>query len=169
MKSRRSGFSATCPPDFFLHHRAGRIVAGGNLPWNEVYGLRPVALISENLARELWGSPSAAVGKRFRRYIGFPWQEVIGVVQDVRENGLQEPAPLTVYWPTFDPGFGPFPRNAQRAVTFAIRSDRAGTEGFLNQVRQAVWSGQFEPARGGDADHAGVLRSNPSRELRSRW
>ena len=27
-----------------------------------------------------------------------------------------------------------------RAVTFVIRSERAGTEGFLNQVRQAVWS-----------------------------
>jgi ABC-type antimicrobial peptide transport system permease subunit len=27
-----------------------------------------------------------------------------------------------------------------RTVTFAIRSDRAGTEGFLNEIRQAVWS-----------------------------
>jgi ABC-type antimicrobial peptide transport system permease subunit len=25
-------------------------------------------------------------------------------------------------------------------VTFVVRSDRAGTEGFLNEVRQAVWS-----------------------------
>jgi ABC-type antimicrobial peptide transport system permease subunit len=29
--------------------------------------------------------------------------------------------------------------NTIRAATFAIRSDRAGTESFLNQVRQAVW------------------------------
>ena len=36
--------------------------------------------------------------------------------------------------------FGPSPLDAIRAVTFAIRSDRTGTEGFLNQVRQAVWS-----------------------------
>ncbi len=34
----------------------------------------------------------------------------------------------------------PTPLNVARAVTFVIRSDRAGTEGFLNQVRQAVWS-----------------------------
>jgi ABC-type antimicrobial peptide transport system permease subunit len=27
-----------------------------------------------------------------------------------------------------------------RTVTFAIRSERAGTEGFLKQVQQAVWS-----------------------------
>ena len=30
--------------------------------------------------------------------------------------------------------------NAIRGVTFIVRSERAGTEGFLNQVRQAVWS-----------------------------
>jgi ABC-type antimicrobial peptide transport system permease subunit len=30
--------------------------------------------------------------------------------------------------------------NAIRQVTFIIRSERAGTEAFLNQVRQAVWS-----------------------------
>src|SRR4029450_9026345 len=30
--------------------------------------------------------------------------------------------------------------SAIRGVTFIVRSDRAGTEGFLNQVRQAVWS-----------------------------
>jgi ABC-type antimicrobial peptide transport system permease subunit len=30
--------------------------------------------------------------------------------------------------------------NAIREVTFIIRSERAGTEGFLNQVQQAVWS-----------------------------
>jgi ABC-type antimicrobial peptide transport system permease subunit len=30
--------------------------------------------------------------------------------------------------------------NAIRQVTFVVRSPRTGTEGFLNQVRQAVWS-----------------------------
>jgi ABC-type antimicrobial peptide transport system permease subunit len=30
--------------------------------------------------------------------------------------------------------------NAIRGVTFVVRSERAGTEGFLNQIRQAVWS-----------------------------
>jgi ABC-type antimicrobial peptide transport system permease subunit len=30
--------------------------------------------------------------------------------------------------------------DAPRSVTFAIRSDRAGTENFLHQVQQAVWS-----------------------------
>ena len=119
----------------FLHTTGARLVAGRELTWTDVYGLRPMVMISENLAREFWGTPSAAVGKRLRQYPSTPWQEVIGVVQDVRQNGIQEKAPEIVYWPALR-------RNSSvaRAVTFVIRSERAGTEGFLNQVRQAVWS-----------------------------
>jgi ABC-type antimicrobial peptide transport system permease subunit len=36
--------------------------------------------------------------------------------------------------------FGRNTADTVRTVTFVIRSDRAGTEGFLNEVRQAVWS-----------------------------
>jgi predicted permease len=127
-------------PGFF--HTAGtRIVAGRDLTWTEVYGRRPVAMVSENLARELWGTPSAAVGKRIREFPQMPWQEVIGVVQDVRENGVHEKAPGIVYWASIKENlYGPSPLNAVRAVTFVVRSDRAGTEGFLKQIRQAVWS-----------------------------
>jgi ABC-type antimicrobial peptide transport system permease subunit len=97
--------------------------------------------VSENLARELWGSPSVALGKRIREFPKMPWLEVIGVVQDVFENGVQEKAPEIVYWPPLTHSFfDRAPDNAIATVTFVIRSDRTGTEGFLNQVRQAVWS-----------------------------
>jgi predicted permease len=127
-------------PGFF--NTAGtRIVAGRDLTWTEVYGLRPVGMVSENLARELWGTPAAAVGKRFREFPSMPWHEVVGVVEDVHENGVHEKAPAIVYWPSMMHDlYGPRSFDAVRTVTFAIRSNRAGTEGFLNEVRQAVWS-----------------------------
>jgi predicted permease len=127
-------------PEFF--HTAGtRIVAGRDMTWTDVYGLRPVVMLSDNLARELWGSPSAALGKRIREFPSMPWHEVIGVIQDVPENGVQANAPEIVYWPPIGPHvFGPAPLNALRTVTFVIRSDRAGTQSFLNQIQQAVWS-----------------------------
>ena len=60
-----------------------------------------------------------------------PWSEVIGVIQDVRENGVQEKAPEIVYWPTMMPNlYGPGALGAMFTATFAIRSSRAGTEGF---------------------------------------
>jgi predicted permease len=123
----------------FLQTAGTRIIAGRELAWTEVYGRRPVVMVSENLAREMWGAPSAAIGKRLREFPSMPWHEVIGVVQDVCENGVQEKAPGIVYWSSLmgishDAGY------AWRTVTFVIRSERAGTQAFLNEVRQAVWS-----------------------------
>jgi predicted permease len=127
-------------PDFF--RTAGtRIVAGRGLTWTEVYRLRPVVMVSENLAREMWGTPSAAIGKQLREFPSMPWHEVIGVIEDVRENGVQEKAPETVYWPSLTRDlYGPGNLDAVRTVTFLIRSERAGSAGFLKEVRQAVWS-----------------------------
>ena len=128
-------------PSYF--HTAGtRLVAGRDLSWTEIYSLRPVAIVSESFARESWGTPSAAIGKRIRQLPSNPWQEVIGVVEDVRHNGVDEKAPVIIYWPAMrtDP-YNPTPTvDAERSITFAIRSDRAGTESFLSEVQQAVWS-----------------------------
>jgi predicted permease len=126
----------------FLHTMGTRLISGREFSWTDLYDLLPVVMVSENLAREFWGTPSAAVGKRLREYPGMPWQEVIGVVQNVRQNGIQEKAPDIVYWPALMRN--PFVPNGglmvTRAVTFVIRSQRAGTEELLNEVRQAVWS-----------------------------
>ena len=111
------------------------------MTWSEVYGLQSKVMVSENLAHEMWGSPSAAIGKRLREFPKMPWHEVIGVVQDVREKGVQETAPEIVYWsPLKENLFGPGPAQAVRTATFAIRSARAGTQSFLSEVRNAVWS-----------------------------
>ena len=118
-----------------------KLVAGREMTWSEVYGLRPVVMVSENLAREMWGTPSAAIGKRLREFPRMPWHEVVGVVQDVPEKGVPDPAPEIVYWPPLmENAFGPGPAQATRTVTFVIRSDRAGTESFLAEVRAAVQS-----------------------------
>jgi predicted permease len=125
-----------------LFHTAGtRVIAGREYTWIDLDRRRPVVMVSENLARELWGTPSAAVGKRIQTGRRAPFREVIGVVQDVRDNGVHNPAPATVYWPSM--GESPYQAGQTtitRTVTFVVRSARAGTEGFLNEVRQAVWS-----------------------------
>jgi predicted permease len=119
-----------------------RMVAGRDLTWTEVYDLRPVAIVSENFARESWGSASAAVGKRIHQFDSMPWVEVIGVAEDVRHNGVDEKAPAIIYWPAMiNSPYTPKPQiDPPRYVTFAIRSDRAGTESFVREIQQAVWS-----------------------------
>jgi hypothetical protein len=91
-------------------------------------------MISKTLAREMWSTSAAAIEKYVREFLTTRWYEVIGVVQDVHEKGVQERAPETVYWPSLMTNlYGPRPLGAIRTVTLAIRSDRAGTEGFLNE------------------------------------
>lgn len=128
-----------------LFRTAGtRIVAGRDLKWTDVYEYHPVALVSENLATQLWGSAAAAIGKRIRG--GFngetPWREVIGVVQDTHDNGLQEPAPTTVYWPPYMKDFYPpgVADYVQRVMTIVARTPQAGTQALIGQIQRAVWS-----------------------------
>jgi predicted permease len=118
----------------FFQTLGTRLIAGRAFTWTDLYDRRPVLMVSASLARELWGTELNAVGKRINS-IGPPWREVIGVVQDIYENGVHEPAPATVYWPSLGERV-----NVARLATFVIRSDSAGTENFLNQVRQSVWS-----------------------------
>jgi predicted permease len=127
-------------PGYF--HTAGtRLIAGRDFSWAEVYNVRPIGILSEGLARELWGSPQAAIGKRFHEYPSQPWHEVVGVVQDVRENGVDQMSPATVYWPSLmGDTSAPEKLGAWRTVYFAIRSNRAGTQTFINEMQQAVWS-----------------------------
>jgi ABC-type antimicrobial peptide transport system permease subunit len=99
-------------------------------------------MVSEAFAREEWGSPVAAMGKHLRQFPKMPWQEVIGVVQDVRFDGVDQKAPAIVYWGAMIQNpYTPKPTiGVEQSVTFAVHSANAGTEAFLNEVQQAVWS-----------------------------
>jgi predicted permease len=116
------------------------LVAGRDYSWADLYEYRPVVLVSERMARELWGEPTAALGKRLRSLASEPWREVIGVVGDVREDGLREPVPQIVYWPVLTREGSPPGAAVWRSVVFAIRSSRAGTEELNRELQAAVWS-----------------------------
>jgi predicted permease len=118
-----------------------RLIAGRDLTWTDVHDLTPVAMVSENLARELWDEPAAALGARIRVVGDTPWREVVGVVQDVRENGVQESAPAIVYWPPIAANFYAVqPWYLQRNVTIVARSSLAGRPALVEQIQRAVWS-----------------------------
>jgi predicted permease len=119
------------------------LIAGRDFTWSDVHGTRDLAIVSENLARELWGSANAALGQFIQEYYDkeSPWREVIGVTGNVHDDGMHRNPPTTVYYPVqpFQRIFGLAGYQARR-VTFAVRSDRAGMPDFLDQVRDAVSS-----------------------------
>ena len=117
-----------------------RLIAGREMTWAETYRRLPVALISENMARELWNDPRVAIGKRIRASTKDDWFEVVGVVADLRDNGIDQKPPSIVYWPMLLTNFEGNPSVVKRNVTFVIRTPRAGSAGLLGEIRQAIWA-----------------------------
>jgi len=116
------------------------LVAGRDLSWTDLYQKLPVAIISENFAREYWNNPANAIGKRIRVGTTDDWREVVGVVADVHDDGVNKEASSSVYWPLIMDRFEGNSTTVRRGVAFAVRSPRAGSESFLKEVREAVWS-----------------------------
>jgi putative ABC transport system permease protein len=119
----------------YFETMGNRLVAGRSISWSQIHERRPVIVISETLAREYWKEPSRAIGRRVRAMQrGAPWREIVGVVGDERDDGLNQPATAIVYWPMLNESY------RWRTMAYAVRSTRLGTPGFLRELEQAVWS-----------------------------
>ncbi len=104
-----------------------RLIAGRDFTWDDRLSKRGVAIVSENMARENWGDPPNALGKRIRIGADSPWSVIIGVAENVYDDGVDKRPPAIVYFP-----------GVRRSVTFAIRSSRAGTEGLRREITAKV-------------------------------
>ena len=127
----------------YMKTMGGSVVAGRDFSWADAYELRPVAMVSDTLARELWGSPAAALGKRIRPYAKGSWREVVGVLSDTRDDGLNEKPTAVAYWPLLMADFFINPDGrlaAQRNLSYVIRSPRTGSSGFTDELGRVVWS-----------------------------
>jgi putative ABC transport system permease protein len=116
------------------------LIAGRTFTWTDVYNETPVVIVSENLAREYWKTPAAALGKRVRETPKSPWREIVGVVGNEHDNGVDKPAPTIVYWPIRLAHFWDREHFVQSELAYAVRSTRTGTPSLLSEIRQAVWS-----------------------------
>jgi predicted permease len=117
-----------------------RLIAGRDFTWNELYQRTPVAMVSENVARELWSDARAAIGKRIRVTRKDDWREVIGVVCDMHDDGIDQKAPTIVYWPLLLKNFEAASEIAIRGVAYVIRTPRAGSLRLRQELRAAVES-----------------------------
>jgi predicted permease len=113
----------------YLAAQGTPLLAGREFGWSDLRPPRPVALVSASMARLSWGPDlRQALGQRIRVGRDGPLTEVVGIVSEVRELGVEKPPPAVVYLPATD----------LRAATFALRSHRAGTAPFLDEVVRAV-------------------------------
>jgi len=116
------------------------LLAGRDFTWDDAYNKRPVVIVSTKVAREYWRDPSTALGKQIRVATKDDWREIVGVVGDTRDDGMDKEAPKCVYWPMLVAHFEGNDVDVRRFVTYSIRSPRAGSASLLSEMRQAVWS-----------------------------
>jgi predicted permease len=124
----------------FLATLGTPLIAGREFTWTDVYNRAPVALVSENLAREYWNDPVNAIGKRIRAISPQDWTEIVGVVSNVYDDGVDQDPSSSVYWPVLMKNFEGKDNFVSRGLSVAIRSPRAGSQTLMHDVQQAVWS-----------------------------
>ena len=96
----------------------------------------PVAIINETMARQYWPGENP-LGRRFK--IGDPddperpWTQIVGIVADIRQMGLDEPVKAEMYLPYQQIAHNPWfiPRD------LAIRTS-GDTTNLVGSVRQAI-------------------------------
>ena len=116
------------------------LVAGREFTWEDTYQKLPVAIVSENVAREYWPTAGDAIGRRIRVSSKDDWREIVGVTGDVYDDGVNQKPTKAAYWPLMMSNFESDTLSVRRGVAYAIRSRRAGSEALMAAVRQAVWS-----------------------------
>jgi predicted permease len=124
----------------FFQALGNPLIAGRDFTWQEINDKIPIAIVTENFAREYWRTPQAAIGKRISDSLSAPWREIIGVVGNERDEGVDRPSPTTVYWPIMAADFEGQKLMVRRTVTYIVRSGRTGSQGFVDEIRHAVWS-----------------------------
>ncbi len=107
--------------------RRGRFFSDGDGPNSP-----PVAIINESMARQMWPGRDP-VGKRFKvgsEDPGNPWFTVVGVVGDMRRQGLEkEPIPQM---------FQPLAQNPPRHAILLVRTSMANPLSIAEAIKAAV-------------------------------
>jgi len=104
-----------------------RLLSGRSFGESDVAGGEPVAIVSRGLADRYWPD-GEALGKRVA-ITDRTWRRIVGIVNDVRNDGLETPARPTIYIP-----FSQFPR---ASMTLVVRADRNATA-VMTAARHAL-------------------------------
>ena len=98
----------------------------------------PVAIINETMARQYWPGQNA-LGRRFK--LGdptddVPWIQIVGIVADVRQMGLDEPVKAEMYFPYQQQGDYDF--YTPRDLVIRTSGDTSNLVGSVRQIVREV-------------------------------
>ena len=108
-----------------------RLVEGRYMDRADENTTAPGAIITRSMAEQFWPGQSA-VGARVRpMWTELPWHTIVGVIEDVRSEGIRKAPEPTMYLPYTTPRI--------RSMAFAIRT-AASPSVILPVVQREVWA-----------------------------
>jgi len=119
----------------YLQTMGIEIVDGRGFEPTDDGGAVPVALVNETLAQRFYPGENA-IGKRLRPSGGGPFLEIVGVVADVKQGGLEQPVGTELYFH--------YPQaaaldGAPRTMNFVVASGGEDPTAVAPAVRRHVW------------------------------
>ncbi|ABF87931.1 putative permease [Myxococcus xanthus DK 1622] len=131
-------------PDYFGVMRIG-LVRGRLLAENDVAGTEPVVVINETAARRFWPGEDP-LGQRIRVAHSVPSlrdvvpRVVVGVVRDVREDGLNDEAPPVLYLPPGQMSQGVASMIVRMIPQNLLVRARGGHADIVTAAQREVWA-----------------------------
>jgi predicted permease len=111
-----------------------RLLAGRNFNESDHAGGSRVTVINERLARQEWSDPQMALGRHLKvggPYAEGPTLEIIGVVADVSQEGLDAERSPTFYYP--------FSQKPDSAIVVTLRTNGDPAQ-WMNAARRQVFA-----------------------------
>jgi putative ABC transport system permease protein len=118
-------------PGYFQAMRI-TLVRGRAFTRHDWVGTQPIVIVSRSFARRFWPDEDP-LGRRIKRGSAAKvWSIVVGVVDDVRDSGIDQPAAPAVYAPYFQGS------NPAAPVALVVRT-AGDPAGFVAAIKRAVW------------------------------
>jgi putative ABC transport system permease protein len=108
-----------------------RLIEGRLLDERDVTGAPNVVVVNQTMARTFWGNQSA-IGRRIQPGDSDPYSTIVGVVEDVKNAGIDKPTGTELYLPFAQPQ-GSGMRNA-----YVVLRSGGDLESLARGVRQAM-------------------------------
>jgi predicted permease len=121
------------------------LLAGRVINWSDVRAGATVVVVTRRFAVAHWGDPKSAIGRRIAQGAlesralkggsggAIRWHEIVGVVQDVHDDGLDQPAPEVIFWPVPNSGY-----RVHRDISFAVRTGRSSPLSVIPEIRRVI-------------------------------
>jgi hypothetical protein len=117
--------------DHFFETMGVRLLDGRFFDARDVDGAPATVIVNQTMARTYYGNTSA-VGHRIRPGFQGPWCTIVGVVEDVKNAGLDKPAGTELFLPERQ-------GNPAEQVYFAIRT-AGDPHSLVSAVRASIRS-----------------------------